>query len=247
MVIIASVTAYEDPKPIDRNWSGRESVENFSPQLIVRTKQIPGGATARLLCCIVLIILPTQASPGQDTLTDRTTGKKFPRTISFTHQGTEHTLSLTGLAVRKKFFFSIYCIAHYMQDAPRGSTRAVLQAILQDGAAKQVTMDFVRDIRAEKIQTALTEGFRNNTSASEFEDMQPLVRRFARSIYKDVKKGDKFIVRWLPGGTTVSIFEDQEVSTIKSMPFTKALWSSWFGERSVVDRKSLVQLLVINP
>ncbi len=247
MRIIASVTAYEVPKPIDRNCSDRESVEKFSPQLDVRTKPVPGGATARLLCCIALMFLPTHPSHGQDTLTDPTTGKQFPKTISFTHQGTEHTLSVTGLAVRKKFFFSVYCMAHYMQDAPRGSARAVLQVILHDGSAKQVTMDFVRNIRAEKIQTALTEGFQNNTTASEFEDIRPLVRRFASSIYKDVKEGDTFIIRWLPGGTTVSIFKGQEVSTIQNMTFATALWSIWFGERSVVDRNSLVQLLTVSP
>ncbi len=138
-------------------------------------------------------------------------------------------------------------MAHYMQDAPRGSIRAVLQAIQRDGTAKQVTMDFVRNLRAESIQKALMEGIQNNTTDSEFEDIRPLVHRFARSLDQDVKEGDTFILRWLPGGITVSIFQGQEVGTFTSTTFAEALWSSWFGERSVVDRNRLVQLLVENP
>ena len=76
-------------------------------------------------------------------------------------------MSITGLAVRKQWFFSIYSIAHYMQDPPRGTVQVVLQG--------------------------------------------------------------------------------QEVSTITSVAFARALWSIWFGTRSVVDRNQLVHLVALSP
>ncbi len=184
---------------------------------------------------------------AEETLTERATGKRYPCSIAFVQQDIEHRLSITGVTVRRKFFLNIYSIAHYMQDPPRGNVREVTRAILQDGPPKQITMDFVRDVSADRIQEAFREGFQGNASPSELEDIRPLLRQFLASIYKDVQEDDRFIIRWLPGGVTVSLFKGEEVIRITSVTFARLLWSLWFGERPVVDRTELIRVLTMDP
>ncbi len=182
-------------------------------------------------------------SIAQEADTDWATCTTFPALVRFTDAGTERKLELTGLTGRRKFFLNVYCVAHYMQDVPHGTPQAVLGSVLEDDSAKQVTMDFVRDVSSSRIQGALLEGFRENSTDSEFEQIQPFLKKFLDSIDKDVKEDDRFVIRWLPGGRTISLFRGQEVSRITNVTFARALWSIWFGEESVVDRSELVKFL----
>ncbi len=102
----------------------------------------------------------------------------------------------------------------------------------------------MRDLTAEQIKTALVKGIEKNTSEAEFEQIGPYVKKFTRAISRDVKEGDEFVIRWLPDGSMISLYEGQPVTTIKSDRFAKVVWSIWFGEHSVVDRDSLVKQLV---
>lgn len=114
---------------------------------------------------------------------------------------------------------------------------------MSDSHAKQVTMHFVRDVSADRIQRALLEGIQRNATDPELAVIQPFIDQFARAIHRDVKEDDRFVIRWLPGGTTTSIFEGREVSTITSALFAKVLWSIWFGDHAVVNRDHLVRFL----
>ncbi len=199
-----------------------------------------------LLGCLHNTARATATLPPQDALVrDDDTGVVFPASASFVQNGSSYSLSLTGLAVRTRFFFNVYCLAHYMQDPPTGTTNAVLKAIMSGSQAKQVTMHFVRDVSADRIQRALLKGFEKNTTNAELAVIQPFVDQFARAIHRDVKEDDQFVIRWLPGGTTTSIFEGREVTNITSVPFAKVLWSIWFGEQSVVNRHHLIRFLVV--
>lgn len=203
-----------------------------------------------ILALLLLGGLPITAraatsTPQHDTLVrDTETGTVFPASVSFVKNGSSFALTITGLAVRTRFFFNVYCLAHYMQDPPSGTTGAALKAIMSDSQAKQVTMHFVRDVNADRIRRALLEGFRKNATESELGAIQPFVDEFARAIDRDAKENDQFVIRWLPGGTTTSIFEGREVSSISSVLFAKVLWSIWFGEHSVVNRDHLLRFLV---
>ena len=198
-----------------------------------------------LVWCFPMAALPAALLTPQDVLIkDRDTGAVFPASVSLVYDGTPYQLAITGLAVRTKFFLNVYCLAHYMDDPPAGTTGAVLSAIMSDSHAKQVTMHFVRDVSAERIQRALLKGFRRNATEAELEAIQPLVERFAHAIHRDVKENDRFIIRWLPGGRTSSVFEGREVTNITNIVFAKVLWSIWFGEHSVVNRDQLVRFLV---
>lgn len=195
--------------------------------------------------CLLATDRAAAAAPLQEAhVTDPDTGTVFPARISFIHNGGFYDLTITGLAVRTRFFFNVYCLAHYMQNPPTGTTAAVLNTIMSDSHAKQVTMHFVRDVNADRIQRALVEGFQRNATDSELAMIQPFVDQFARAIDRDVKEDDQFVIRWLPGGRTTSVFEGREVTNITNALFARVLWSIWFGEQAVVNRDELLRFLV---
>ncbi len=180
---------------------------------------------------------------AQEMVEESSTGKKFPKEVTFTYDGTEYTLQATGTAVRKKYFFKVYGMAHYMQDAAPAAKAELFDAILSDGKAKQITMDFARNVGAGKIQGAYRDGFKKHLSKEKYTELEPLIEQFVGYFSNDVKEDQQYILRWLPGGVVVSIVQGDEKPAITNVEFATALWAIWLGEDSIVKRDKLVSLM----
>jgi len=194
---------------------------------------------------VLLIVLLTISLPifliGQQTVKESSTGKSFPSEVTFNNSGKDYTVKVTGLTVRKKLFFKVYGIAHYMQDAPKAVTvEDAFRQILTDESAKQITMDFSRDVDAAKIKDAYLDGFKQHTSPEELQKIQPMINQFIGYFTKEMKENDRIILRWLPGGTIVAVIQGEEKPVLTNELFARTLWSIWFGKSSIVDRDELV-------
>lgn len=190
------------------------------------------------------VCISPQLAVAQDTVEERSTGVRFPKTVSFQHDGADYTLNVTGVALRKKFFVKVYGMAHYWNAATFDDHDDALEAALSDEYAKQITMEFARDVDAEKIRNAFREGFEKNTSDEEMESISALVERFVGYFNEDVMKGKRYVLRWLPGGVVTTIIHGQEKDPIVSVTLADALWRIWLGEKSIVDRDDLVEMAV---
>ena len=173
-------------------------------------------------------------------------GKAVPNRVEFTDQAGELSLSITGVAVRRKFLVDVYSIAHYMHPPPSGELSAVLRAVLEEGSVKQVTMTFLRDLEAERIRRSMVRAFERNATDAEFREIAPHVESFTQAIEHDVEPGDEFTIRWFPGGTTAFLFEGREILRLTSRTFARIMWATWFGERAVVDRTELLRFVTDN-
>jgi hypothetical protein len=197
-----------------------------------------------ILLLLVLLLIPSGIF-AQQTVKESSTGKLFPSEIKIKNAEKEITLQLTGLAVRKKIIFKVYGIAHYMQDLPSvKDEEAAFIAILQDGKAKQITMDFSRDVEAAKIKDAYLDGFKQHSSKDELQKLQPLINQFTGYFTKDVKENQQFILQWLPGGTISAVLNGETKPPITDPIFARVLWTIWFGEDSIVDRDDLVSRMI---
>jgi hypothetical protein len=181
---------------------------------------------------------------AQETVKESSTGKTFPATITVSHEGKNFTLALTGTAVRKKIVVKVYAVAHYMQDPPTGKENDLYPAILTDGKAKQLTMEFVRDVTASQIRGAYHDGFEENATKEEMKTLAPLLEKFLGNFSTDVKENDRFVLRWLPGGVVQAQVQGVDKPAITNPAFARILWSIWLGEDSIVDREDLVSRLV---
>jgi hypothetical protein len=192
------------------------------------------------------LILIVAAAWAQESVQEPSTGKSFPAVVKYTSTGTEYTMSLTGVAVRKKLVFKVYGMAHYAQDAVKAPKEEALGAMLVDGKARQITMDFSRDVDAEKIRDAYMDGFKENATADEFKSIQPLVDQFVGFFSNEVKENQQFILRWLPGGIVLATVAGEEKPPITNPLFARVLWSIWLGKDSIVDREDLVARIATN-
>jgi len=198
---------------------------------------------------IVLYCILIPVANADDSLSETKDKKEFPQNIKIEHNKEQLDLFMTGLTIRRKFFLKIYSMAHYIEQQPdsvdpENSNEQIYKNILQNNSAKQITMVFMRKLSAKQIQKSLRSGLKKNSSKNEYLQILPQVNNFMQAIYADINKNDEFIIRWFPDGTIISLFQGKQISSIKSVKFAKTLWAIWFGEFSVVDRKTLIKELL---
>ncbi len=197
-----------------------------------------------LMVAVVAAGIWLSVARSEDQVEEPVTKKHFPRTVEFEYNGMNYELQLTGVAARKKVLFKVYGIAHYMGVADFEDVYKALNTALSDSYAKQITLDFARDVDAGSIQNAYRSGFEKNASDEEKEVIAPFVDLFLAGFSKDVKENDQCILRWLPDGIVLAVINGEVRDPIENVTFAKVLWRIWLGEKSIVDRKKLVEMTV---
>ena len=174
--------------------------------------------------------------------------EQFPENIIVKFEDKDINLKRTGSTIRRKFFFKIYEMAHYIdeQHVLPSSNDEIYDAILKQNAVKQISTIYLRSIKVEQIKKSLLSDFELNTDDDEFKNMLPHINAFLDVIDQDVEENDKFVLQRFPDGTIVSLFQGKVISTIKDENFARTIWSIWFGRFSVVNRETLVKDLLSN-
>jgi hypothetical protein len=199
--------------------------------------------------CISIVLVSGLLCVGRvahaDTVHEPWSGTAFPAHVSLMSDGTAHQLQATGVARRRKFFVSVYAMAHYMEQPPHDIESAFTRA-LADTTPKQIIIEYLRDLTQEQIADSLRRGFGRNTTQQELQEIQPSVDELIAYFEYGVQRGDRYTIQWLPGGAIVFFFGDREVATITQLTFARALWAIWLGPRSVVERAHLMAWTIVD-
>ncbi|MDP3762638.1 MAG: hypothetical protein Q8Q97_01005, partial [bacterium] len=99
-------------------------------------RNIMKSFTLKTAVAIIMLFGGAMPAFSLETAQEPATKIEFPVATSVRYQGEEHVLTLTGLTVRRKYFFKIYAIAHYMESGPKNSPPETIDAVLTDGKAK---------------------------------------------------------------------------------------------------------------
>ncbi len=188
-----------------------------------------------VLCLAGLDVLAADTAVSSDT------GMKFPKEVSFSYNGTDYDLSLTGVATRKKFFFKIYSIASYLQKGDVGGSK--IEAIMKPDKAKQLTLKWVRNVEGKRVQDGYRESLSKVFSEAESSELKTQINQFLGFFSGNVENGDEHEIRWIPGGVIQVLINGTNVGAIESEQFAKGLWSVWFGPNSVVDSSNLTSMM----
>jgi Chalcone isomerase-like len=207
----------------------------------LRAKLILAGMLSLLLVAAAGVC--GMAGEPKARVVEPVTGIAFPSEVRFSQDGEDHALRLTGTAARIKWFFKVYAIAHYLETRP-GADALKVKDVLADGPAKQMTIQYARNVPAEKITRVLREDFELNTTPSEYREIEPLVEQMTAYFVRPVKKGDVFVMRWLSGGRVYLELNGQKLGDARSELFARTLWAIWFGDHSVVDSQALMASVV---
>lgn len=152
-----------------------------------------------------------------------------------------NALTQTGSSLRKKFFFKVYEVSHYMEFPPL--KERALEEILQDGGVKQLRLQWLRSVPGHKI----VEGFQETLSAvlqgEEAQRYAPEVAHFLSFFEGDAAQGDRHTLWWLPGGTLVVEKNGFYLGEITDVGFAQAVWKVWLGPKSVVQSQEMIRFL----
>lgn len=166
------------------------------------------------------------ASPALPTMEPADTG----RTMNGVHMPSTldvggHTLSLNGMALRKKFIIKVYVAGLYVATASQDP-----QAILAADAPRRMVMHFISGHGSkDKICGAWNDGLKDNTPGASAE----LKAQFEQlcGMMRDIKDGEELLITYVPEhGTTINI-AGSDVGTIAGKEFADAVLRCWIGPK----------------
>ncbi|MEO6953615.1 MAG: chalcone isomerase family protein [Polyangia bacterium] len=179
-----------------------------------------------------------------DKVTEPATGFTFDsdKTIA----GKSYTL--VGVGVRKKFFVKVYAMGLYVDttDGKRafsslatkagGSDQAHLTAggkadsfIIWGQFDKLAILHFVRDVSADKVREAFTEGLADEVSDKAPADVREAATSFLKLIDRDLKNGDDLVLHSDTSGRLEVSIGGQNKGGVQNAKLARAMWNVYLG------------------
>lgn len=153
-------------------------------------------------------------------------GIDIPEVVSHSDQSTK--LLLNGTGVRSKFIFDVYIGALYLE-----KTVTTPERVFTLHGEKRVSMHFLyKEVEKEKLINGWNEGFKNNLSDKEFNDIKPRLTAF-NNLFITVKKGDIINLNLIPTTGTTVVINNKTMGTIEGDDFYIALLKVWLGNEPV--------------
>jgi len=173
-----------------------------------------------LLLTGLLAAAPVPAAPMPADTARTMNGVTVPTTL----EAGGHTLTLNGMALRKKFIVKVYVAALYV-GTPSGDAGAILAA----DEARRMEMHFLRGVDKGKICDAWDEGLKNNTPEASDELKQQFVDLCG--MMEDIKDDQAFTFTYIPGTGTEITVAGTSKGTIAGKAFADALLACWIGPK----------------
>ena len=144
----------------------------------------------------------------------------------------------TGSGVRTKSVafidVKVYAISHFMKKLPDQKSK---RAVIDIDVDKKIAWKMLRDVDAEKIQTALKEAFAMN-GYSDAGKIGKFMSAFSAELKENATVG---IVYNSEKKTTSVTVKGGGNATVEGVDFMKAVWSIWFGK---IDQPKLGDAMI---
>ena len=137
-------------------------------------------------------------------------------------------LVLNGAGIRYKTVIKVYTAGLYLT-----SQADTPDEVLAMPGPKRLTITMLRDIDSAELGKLFSRGMGDNMDRSAFSKLIPGVLRMSQvfSIHKQLKKGESFLIDWVPGtGTVLTIKGKVEGEPFKEPEFFNALMRIWLGK-----------------
>lgn len=137
-------------------------------------------------------------------------------------------LVLNGAGVRKKLFFKAYVAGLYLTERRKSPTE-----VFALNGPKRASVTFLRDLPAQGLVDALTQGISANCSPAQEQALESRLDELAANLLslRHVQRGDVITVDWLPGtGTVVTLNGEARGKPIPGYDVYLALLRVWLGD-----------------
>ena len=171
--------------------------------------------TAQFVMLCALAALGAGAANGKDCK-----GVNFPDQVQV--EGTSLTLNGLGLRQATAFKVNVYVAALYV-----AKTSTDPNALLGSNTPSELILQFVRNVGADDLRKAWSEGFEKNAK----DQLPALKERIAmlNGWMADVKTGERLSFVHRPGAGIEVVVGGASKGTIKGDDFAKAFLSIWLG------------------
>ena len=167
------------------------------------------------------MLAPTMPEAPVSVLADtNVAGVALPNTV----EAGGRTLVLNGAALRKKAVFKVYVAGLYLASKEKSAEK-----IIAADEPRRMIMHFVRNVGAEPICEAWTEGLSANTPNPSAE----LTAQFKTlcGYMEGVDERDKLVFTYVPGtGTTIEV-KGKTKGVIAGKAFADAMLRTWIGAK----------------
>ena len=178
------------------------------------------------------------------------TNSKYSHSTSGEHHSIDvhDALNLSGTTVKKRFFFSVYRLSHFMKkpNVNFASKDALITFILNADTQQRLELVFLRDVTREQIEEALMQGIEQNNVGSDLSKIKEDIERLSAGFQDEVEKHSTLTLSRAPSDKLSVFFNDALVVETENKALADALWSIWFGKDPIVDTEDLVQNISIN-
>ena len=177
---------------------------------------------------LVAVLATTLATPAfalvAEQVSEPASGVKFDTEIG--------DLRLLGTGLRTKTFLKVkvYAVGLYVDPKAladyrgKGATPELYKSLVWGDFHREIRMKFIRDgIDAKTIRGAFEESL-GGTDAS--------LREKFLGCFGDVKTGDEYILRWIPG-TLEIVVAGQAKPPISDKAFASAVFAIWLGDKPI--------------
>ncbi len=176
-----------------------------------------------LVFAFVMLFVGLLPTPAQ-TVKEPSTGIDFPAQVNLAG----NSLTLTGVGVRKRFVIKVYGIASYIETSKLDKTRDIYTQLLTDGPAKQLTLQFVRDVDVASIKEAFSEGLQKNIPNYASSPAKKDAEAFLNSL-TNVSTNDQMVLHWTQGGKLEILIKGQSKGTFQNQILARGVWAIWLG------------------
>ena len=153
---------------------------------------------------------------------------RFPTSIASTIGGKSTRLFLTGSALRKKYGFSVYTVASYLQEGARVNGAG---GLAKADLAKQLHLIFERDVDGQSIATSFRGSIEANHPAPAFGP--ELARMEQYFVAHGAKQGDRVMLTHIPGVGLGCQFAGKSGVSIENVRFAHAIWDTYLGPNNL--------------
>jgi hypothetical protein len=198
------------------------------PDSAARVRGAEEYAMRRIAFVSVAVLLVCGAAIGATEVVGvRGSNTQFTTTMGITVGDKPVQLTLTGVALRQKFFINVYAIGSYVLEGASVHTAEELAALDQP---KQLHLVMERDVGGKDIAEAFLIAIRQNYP-TDFEAEVDRLTQMMRAI--DFKKGDHIYLTHLPGvGLRCNVINKGDF-TIENAQFSRAVWDIYLGKNNV--------------
>jgi hypothetical protein len=145
-------------------------------------------------------------------------------------------LQIRGAGLLKWLFFKVYIAALYLPPDVPG--RDVLEDV-----PKKMEFHYLSDMKAEQFTESGEPLLKKNASPEELAKIRPKIDAI-NGMYRDVKKGERYSLTYIPGKGTELALNGQVLGRIEGYDFAAIYYRIWLGENPADDE--LKDLLLNN-